>query len=165
MKKGSHLTEENKLKISLAHKGKKLSEETKEKIRNGNLGVKRSAETKRKMSLGKTGLKRKPFTKEQLKNMSDAQKGSTNHRWLGGQTNEPYSINCNNKLRESIRKHDNFKCRECGKENSRIVHHIDYNKLNSSPKNLITLCLVCHGKTGINRKYWTEHFNNLMKLI
>jgi hypothetical protein len=165
MRKGSHFTEENKLKISLAHKGKKHSEETKEKIRNGNLGVKRSAETKKRISLGKTGLKRKPFTKEHLKKMSIAQTGEKNHMWLGGTTDKPYSTDYTLSLRENIRKRDSFTCKECGERNSRVVHHIDYNKLNSSSKNLITLCDICHGKTGINRKYWTKYFNNLMESI
>ena len=40
------------------------------------------------------------------------------------------------------------------------VHHIDYDKKNNDPKNLISLCRKCHMKTNKNRKYWTKYFQN-----
>lgn len=42
---------------------------------------------------------------------------------------------------------------------SNQVHHIDYNKLNCNPNNLITLCKSCHMKTNFNREYWLDYFN------
>jgi len=47
---GKHLTEEQKKKLSEAHKGKKLSEEHKQKIGEKHRGTHRSDETKKKMS-------------------------------------------------------------------------------------------------------------------
>ena len=53
-RKGKHLSDETKIKISEAHKGKICSEETKRKISESNkgktLGRKTSEETKKKMS-------------------------------------------------------------------------------------------------------------------
>ncbi|TXH47080.1 MAG: HNH endonuclease, partial [Desulfurellales bacterium] len=36
------------------------------------------------------------------------------------------------------------------------VHHIDYDKKNSHPDNLIALCHSCHMKTNFNRSYWKQ---------
>ena len=58
------------------------------------------------------------------------------------------------KLRRSIRKRDDFRCVNCGKtEEAEIrtttdavlkVHHIDEDKKNCDPSNLVTLCQDCH---------------------
>lgn len=61
----------------------------------------------------------------------------------------------------TIRKWDQYTCQICGKEPAICVHHIDYDKLNCDPKNLITLCRKCHTKTNYNREYWENYFNNL----
>ena len=45
------------------------------------------------------------------------------------------------------------------------VHHIDYNKNNCDPKNLITLCNNCHSKTNTNRKYWVGYFKDLLEKL
>ena len=37
------------------------------------------------------------------------------------------------------------------------VHHIDYDKLNLNPNNLISLCISCHVKTNKDREYWRQH--------
>lgn len=39
-------------------------------------------------------------------------------------------------------------------------NHIDYNKKNCNPKNLITLCRKCHSKTNSNRDYWINYFGD-----
>lgn len=45
-------------------------------------------------------------------------------------------------------------CNMCGSEEHIVVHHIDYNKSNNDPLNLLPLCRVCHGKTNFKREYW-----------
>ena len=40
------------------------------------------------------------------------------------------------------------------------VHHIDYDKNNSNPNNLIVLCKGCHAKTNFNREYWGSYFKH-----
>lgn len=79
-----------------------------------------------------------------------------------------YTRDFNWRLKKLIRKRDNYTCQECGKhesENKRKldVHHIDYNKQNSSVTNLIALCLNCHALTNGNRKFWTAYFTNKLK--
>ena len=78
-----------------------------------------------------------------------------------------YTNNFNKKLRNKIRKRDNFKCQFCGltqEEHFALykrvlhVHHIDYNKKNCDEENLISLCIPCHMKTNFNRDYWINKF-------
>lgn len=46
--------------------------------------------------------------------------------------------------------------------NTMVVHHIDYNKQNNNPENLITLCNRCNSKVNFNREYWTQYFQEIM---
>ena len=66
---------------------------------------------------------------------------------------EEYPENWTEKLRDSIRKRDNYTCQICGmtQEESLIrykgklcVHHKDRDKNNCDPDNLITQCNGCH---------------------
>jgi hypothetical protein len=68
VKKGGHISEETKIKMSLAHKGKKLSEEHKKKLKN----IIRTKEWYQKVS---NSLKGKHPTPETLLKMSKSQKG------------------------------------------------------------------------------------------
>ncbi len=89
--------------------------------------------------------------------------GKGNPSWEGGKSFEPYGLEFNNNLKKIIRERDNFECKICNKkENKRkhCVHHIDYNKQNNDPKNLITLCQICHNHTNKNRSYWRKYFKN-----
>jgi len=71
-----------------------------------------------------------------------------------------YPEEFNDKLKEKIRKRDNYQCQLCGiTEEEYIivfgerltVHHIDYNKNNNNEDNLISLCRSCHARTNVNR--------------
>lgn len=64
-----------------------------------------------------------------------------------------YPLTFNREFRTMIRKRDKFTCLLCGK-NGYDVHHIDYDKNNTTPENCITLCKRCHPKTNHNREYW-----------
>ena len=79
--------------------------------------------------------------------------------WMGGISFEPYSPDFDDKLKQQIRERDGYKCQTCG-EYGHPVHHIDYDKQNSVPDNLITLCVPCHTKTNHNREYWQFHFES-----
>ena len=142
--------------------GLKDSEETKNKkriasLKNGNrppswLGRKLSEEHKRKLSIIH-------------KNLHKDLRGDKNPCWMGGLSFEPYSIDWTSTLRRSIRERDNYTCRLCKKiqgDKAFSVHHIDYDKKNCDPNNLITLCNSCHGRTVTNREYWTEYFYGLL---
>ena len=177
-------TEETKKKMSLLRTGKKFkpfTEEHKEKIRQSNIGKKRSEETKRKLS--ESHKAPRPYrlgithTDETKKKISDTLKKNPVRYWLGkkkydditkcnfwkgGISYEKYTVDWKDTLKISIRERDHYQCQICGKnqgDTSHPVHHIDYNKKNCSPDNLITLCRSCHAKTNFKREYWIKYFN------
>ena len=104
---------------------------------------------------------------EKLRKSHTGKTGKLASNWQGGISFEPYPLDWTNDLRESIRKRDNYICQECGIHQDELkgfyrkldIHHIDYDKDNLNPNNLISLCKSCHVKTNFNRKYWIEYFN------
>ena len=91
--------------------------------------------------------------------------GKNHPNWQGGKSFEEYGIEWTDDLKESIRKRDNYICQMegCGIHQDELdeklhIHHIDYDKKNLNPKNLITLCRNCHIKTNFNRNYWKNYF-------
>jgi hypothetical protein len=65
------------------------------------------------------------------------------------------------KLKTEIRARDNYKCKVCGmnEETHKMkmhIHHIDYNKKNNNPNNLICVCRYCHGKIHGNEIEWQK---------
>jgi hypothetical protein len=90
--------------------------------------------------------------------------GDKNPNWRGGTTFEPYSIDWTKTLKISIRERDKYTCRICGEKQGDLIfgiHHIDYDKKNCNPNNLITLCRKCHCKTNFNRDYWILHLKDV----
>ena len=90
-------------------------------------------------------------------------KGENNPSWKGGISKEPYNFDFDEELKKLIRKRDNYKCQICGNFQKECIqklsiHHIDYNKKNSNPDNLISLCKKCHHKTNYRRDYWINYF-------
>ena len=113
-----------------------------------NLGKKRSEESKKRMSEAKKG--------------ENAREKHWN--WQGGMSCELYSIDWTETLRRSIRERDNYICQLCKKlQGDRVhsVHHIDYDKKNCNPRNLITLCVGCNTKVNMHRNYWINYFTKL----
>lgn len=97
------------------------------------------------------------------KDYSEKKAGEGNPMWNGGSSFVPYPTEWTDILRESIRGRDNYVCQICGvhqnEEGHRLhCHHIDYNKENLNPKNLVSLCRNCHSKTNFDREYWTSYF-------
>ena len=89
--------------------------------------------------------------------------GKFNSNWRGGIEHEPYTKEFNDKLREKIRERDNCTCQLCGKhqyefKSKLTVHHINYDKKNSSEENLIALCNACNLKVNYKRVFWTGYF-------
>jgi len=72
---------------------------------------------------------------------------------------EVYPVEFNESLKEKIKKRDSFQCQLCGAKWGLVEHHIDYNKENNKPINLITLCMSCHSKTNFKRKWWVKLFS------
>jgi hypothetical protein len=170
---GKKLKEETKLKISLANKGRKWSKIQKDRFKPWHKGKSLSDEHKKKLSLAKIGKpsnsKGKKRSEESRKRISLGHKGEKNCRWQGGKSFEDYGIEWTDILRQSIRERDGYACKKCGINQSELlgmhkklsVHHIDYDKKNLDPKNLITLCVSCHMKTNFNREKWLEYFKSL----
>jgi len=80
---------------------------------------------------------------------------------MGGKSFEPYTTDWTNTLRRSIRERDFYTCQVCKEpqgDTALSIHHIDYDKNNLSPDNLISLCGKCHGITNFNRDQWTIGF-------
>ena len=103
-------------------------------------------------------------SKEKLSNSLKALNriGEKAVNWKGGLSFEPYNNNWTDTLKRSIRERDNYICQVCSKYGW-VIHHIDYNKKNCSPENLICLCKSCHAKTNHNRNKWIEYFKNVNK--
>jgi 5-methylcytosine-specific restriction endonuclease McrA len=145
-----------------------LSDETKEKLRKANLGKKLSIETREKMSKNNGRYwKGKKHTAETNEKNRQAHLGEKSSLWKGGLSINLYGEDWIETLRRSIRERDDYICRMCNKtqieeledlERKLAVHHIDYNKNNNDPKNLISLCNNCHRKTNNNREYWIGYF-------
>ena len=138
---GKHLTKATRLKISKARQGKYCG--------------------KNAPWFGKH------LSKATRQKLSEAQLGEKSHNWLGGISLEPYGVKFTKQLREQIRERDNFTCQECKKTQEELgyrfnVHHIDYNKKNHNPNNLISLCNSCHCKTNYSREAWTKHFREML---
>jgi 5-methylcytosine-specific restriction endonuclease McrA len=103
--------------------------------------------------------------KEQYKNPE-------NHpQWLGGLSRLPYTIEFNKQLKDLIRDRDNHECQKCNKHEEQEVkdlnkvlsiHHIDYNKQNCLPENLISLCSKCNTEVNADRDYWFAYFTELL---
>lgn len=180
--KGFKHSEKTKRKLSEASKGnvnmlgRKHSEETRRKMseaekgeKNHRYGKKHSEETRKKMSEAL-----KAFYKEQgspwigrrhtdatIKKMKAALSMEKNPNWRGGKSFEPYTTDWTRTLRQSIRERDRYTCQVCGEpqgDRALQIHHIDYNKGNNNPDNLISLCPRCHTKTNFNRKKWKRYF-------
>lgn len=94
--------------------------------------------------------------------------GKNNHNYIDGRSFEPYPLDWNKNFRKQIRERDNYICQICGKNQFNLIeklhiHHIDYNKKNLDPNNLISLCTSCHMKTNHNRDYWYAYLTYLME--
>ena len=94
-------------------------------------------------------------------------RGKETPNWQGGKSFEKYPMEWTETLKRSIRERDYYTCQLCGKQQTGMthnVHHINYDKKNCNPINLIVLCHSCHLKTNTNRKKWTKHFQLKMEM-
>ena len=82
-------------------------------------------------------------------------RGSNHVNWKGGISKEPYCQDWTEELKTYIKDRDGNRCLNpyCNsKEPDDLnVHHIDYNKKNCSPFNLITICRSCNARANVDR--------------
>ncbi len=154
--KGIPHSEEARKNISESKKGKPtwnkgihISEEARQKI----------SETRIKNGVAK-GEKNPMFGIQRF--------GNKNPNWNNGTSFEPYAPEFNKEKKKQVLERDNYTCQcpDCEHISTKLdCHHIDYDKKNNSPENLITLCSSCHAKTNgkKNRIYWVEYYQNIMR--
>lgn len=65
-------------------------------------------------------------------------------------------------VKVDVHRRDANKCQLCFKKKLLVTHHINYNKQDSHPFNLITLCWDCHTKTYHHKNDWLRLFTERM---
>lgn len=112
-------------------------------------GKKHSKDTKRKI-----GDNRKYFIGEKHPN------------WKGGISFEPYCpIFFDKEYKEAIKKRDNHICQNpyCYRVGALLsIHHIDYDKKNCGPENLITVCRSCNSRANSEREWHIAWYQTIM---
>ena len=92
--------------------------------------------------------------------------GKTNSNWKGGISKEPYCNNWDDDLKSYIKDRDGNRCLNpyCYKTDKiLVVHHIDYNKKNCRPNNLITVCRACNGRANTDRNWHKAWYQAILK--
>lgn len=184
--RGHPVSEEQRIKLRIARLGRLASAEARanmSKARKGKPGKPCSLETKAKLSVFHTGLhpsketrfkmslhhRGHPHSEETKKKLRLTSTGENNAHWRGG-THILYGSEFNKSLKKIIKRRDDYLCQnpECYiRENGKThhCHHIDFDKKNCNPINLITLCNPCHQKTiKGDWNYWTEYYQNIQKM-
>lgn len=92
--------------------------------------------------------------------------GPNNPNWNNGSSFEPYCEVWNDKeFKSDIKERDAYTCQNpfCWETSERIViHHIDYDKKNCHPDNLITVCNSCNARANVNREWHQEFYKNII---
>lgn len=110
-------------------------------------GIKRSEEAKQHMREGiRQSEKRQAWDAQRADGRF---KGENAPNWQGGRSKLPYAFEWTAELRAAIRERDGGACQSCGgppRRKSLDVHHLDGDKRNCEPGNLVSLCHPCHQK-------------------
>lgn len=93
--------------------------------------------------------------------------GEGNPNWQGGKSFEGYcSVWQDQEYKQDIRERDGNKCLNpyCNSKdpNDLTIHHIDYNKQNCHPSNLITVCRSCNAMANKDRKWHKAWYRAIM---
>jgi hypothetical protein len=172
--------------------GKNHSIETINKIKKSKKGTKVSDETRKKLSIIRKGRKMPPFSDEHKRKISEARKGrkfskrpkqsefmkyhnpmyyvdmtgENNPNWKGGISKLAYCsgwVHLSREMREYNNKCQNPKCENISFRLT--THHIDYNKENCHPSNLIVLCHICNAKANGNREWHKKFYKEVKEKV
>jgi len=176
-------SKETRQKMSKAwEKRKPVSEETRRKMseirkglligkKNGMYGKTHSDEMKRKMSRRVKGNKYRlgiKHSEKTRKKLSIINSGELNGNWRGGISCEPYCFEWSSKeFKNFIKERDGNKCLnpDCWKNCNHLplhIHHIDNNKKNCVPSNLITVCNSCNQRAKKDREWHTSWYKAII---
>lgn len=128
--------------------GYKHSEQAIENNRNAQLKIDRKGENNPFFG--------KKHTEETRRIISEANTKERNPHWNGGTSNLPYGVEFTRKFKKIIRERDNYTCQRCGiiqKEYGRTlqIHHLDHDKFNNDPANLVVACGKCNTWASYHR--------------
>lgn len=162
---GMKRSEETKLKISNTKKGRKASQQARlnmSKARSGKnhpfYGRPRSEETRRRISESNMG---KRSSVEHLVKIS----GSNHWNWKGGISSGGYCpIWLDIDYKKSILERDDHSCQNpfCwGTSHKLSRHHINHDRMDCRPMNIITLCVSCNTRANGSKEYPKEFWENL----
>lgn len=168
-KKGRIVSDEERKRMSEISKslglkppsrlGTKASPETKAKMKasHAKRDCSLSEESKKKISAAHKGKKLTDKQRLAYQAYWEARKGMKpwNYGTKKDREKNPYPPEFSKQLKTLIRQRDNNRCLICKSPKSLCVHHINYNKNDCRPENLITLCNSCHVKTNFKRPLWS----------
>jgi len=95
--------------------------------------------------------------------------GENSATWKGGIAHEPYCpLWLDKEYKESIRARDNYRCQnpDCWGTADHlplVIMHIDNDKKNCHPDNLITGCFSCNSRAQKDRKWHTSWYTAIMQ--
>lgn len=146
---GHHHTQETKNKISIANKGR------------------RYPGRKLPSLMGNNNPSKRPEVRLLIsKRVSETHWNTSlekNPNWRGGISFLPYKPYRHLK-NQIIHRDKSDRCLLCGEDTKvRVIHHIDYIKVNNNLNNLCILCNSCNSKVNKNRSYWENYFVGRIK--
>ena len=98
--------------------------------------------------------------------------GEKNPNWKGGIQYEPYDSNFSPEFKEEIRNRDKFICLGCGRtqedeikefKQKLCIHHIDFNKKNTTPLNCCATCIRCNILANYDRTRWEIFYKERLR--
>lgn len=163
---GKPFSQKHKDRISLALKGKPKSPEH----------IRHAVESKIASGVYKGvnnpfyGKKHTPESRAKISLKVRGRIQDKNPNWRGGAKQLPYHPNFTNGFKKLIRQRDGNKCQHCGRTRRQegkelSVHHIDHDKMNNDPSNLITVCNLCNIYFSFHRNKSLEAFPRRKMLL
>ena len=153
--KGRHFTEEQQAARSalfkeLGFRPPVPTPESRRKAAEALKGHTLSAESRAQLSVS---LKASPKFQAWVERMHTERRGPGNPAWKGGRSRLPYHYSWTPELKALIRDRDGGACKSCGRrgtpKRAPDVHHLNGDKQDCRPENLITLCHPCHQRAHV----------------